>query len=94
MKCVGHVDREVAAAADETHVVDERAPGGDRSSRPKPVPHFTPAERAARGKAARSELPRSAHADWEPAPGRADPVALLEEQAPTWHRGWARRWPT
>ena len=72
-----------ATAADETHVVDERAPAGDRSSRPKPVPHFTPAERAARGKAARSELPRSAHADWEPAPGRSDPVELLEEQAQT-----------
>ena len=68
---VGELD--VATAADETHVVDERAPAGGRSSRPKPVPHFTPAERAARGKAARSELPRSAHGDWEPAPGRRRP---------------------
>ena len=47
------------------------------------MPHFTPAERAARGKAARGELPRSAHADWEPGPGRRDPVDLLEEQAQT-----------
>ena len=47
------------------------------------MPHFTPAERAARGKAARGELPRSAHADWEPAPRRRDPVDLLEEQAET-----------
>ncbi len=47
------------------------------------VEHFSPAERAARGKAARRELPRSAHAAWEPAPGRADPVDLLEEQART-----------
>ena len=64
-------------------MVDERASAGGRSSRPKPVPHFTPAERAARGKAARSELPRSAHAGWEPAPVRGDPVELLEEQAQT-----------
>jgi uncharacterized protein (DUF2252 family) len=78
-----HVDSDVATAVDETHVVDERPPMGDRSSRPKPAPHFTSAERAARGKAARSELPRSAHADWEPAPGRGDPVELLEEQART-----------
>ena len=47
------------------------------------MPHFTPAERAARGKAARGELPRSAHAVWEPAPRRPDPVDLLEEQART-----------
>jgi uncharacterized protein (DUF2252 family) len=45
--------------------------------------HPTPAERAARGKAARAEVPRSAHADWEPAPDRPDPVELLEEQART-----------
>ena len=47
------------------------------------VDHFTVAERAARGKAARAELPRSAHADWGPAPNRPDPVALLEDQAQT-----------
>ena len=45
--------------------------------------HFTAAERVARGKAARGELPRSAHAGWEPGPGRTDPVELLEEQAQT-----------
>ena len=39
------------------------------------------AERVARGKAARAEVPRSAHAAWEPAPVRASPVELLEEQA-------------
>src|SRR4249919_2757675 len=44
------------------------------------VEHFTVAERAARGKAARAEVPRSAHADWEPARHRPDPVELLEEQ--------------
>jgi uncharacterized protein (DUF2252 family) len=45
--------------------------------------HPTPAERAARGKAARAEVRRSAHADWAPAPDRPDPVELLEEQART-----------
>lgn len=47
------------------------------------VPHLTPSERAARGKAARAEVPRSSHADWEPASNRRDPVELLEEQALT-----------
>src|ERR1700754_3711450 len=41
----------------------------------------TAEERAARGKAARAEVPRSAHAAWEPAADRRDPVELLEEQA-------------
>ena len=63
-------------------MVDDRATR-ERSSRPKAVAHFTPAERAARGKAARGELPRSAHAAWEPVPRRTDPVDLLEEQAKT-----------
>jgi uncharacterized protein (DUF2252 family) len=57
--------------------------------RPKPrtafksheVPHFTPEERAARGKAERAEVPRSSHAVWEPPSNRRDPVDLLEEQA-------------
>jgi uncharacterized protein (DUF2252 family) len=49
----------------------------------EPVAHFTAAERAARGKAARVEVPRKAHASWEPPPVRADPVELLEEQAKT-----------
>ena len=45
------------------------------------VEHFTPAERAARGKAARAEVPRTFHGDWEAASHRPDPVELLEEQA-------------
>ncbi len=40
-------------------------------------------ERAATGKAARSQAPRSAHGEWEPAADRTDPVAILEEQALT-----------
>ena len=38
------------------------------------VEHFTPAERAARGKAARAEVPRRVHGEWEPPPHRPDPV--------------------
>jgi uncharacterized protein (DUF2252 family) len=44
------------------------------------VPHFTPPERAARGRSARAECPRSSHADFEIAEDR-DPVAILEAQA-------------
>jgi hypothetical protein len=51
--------------------------------RPARVEHFTVAERAARGKAARAEVPRTVHAGWEAAPIRRDPVDLLEEQAKT-----------
>ncbi len=38
-------------------------------------------ERAAAGKAARSDAPRSAHAAWEAPAGRADPIGILESQA-------------
>jgi uncharacterized protein (DUF2252 family) len=40
-------------------------------------------ERVARGKDARQSSPRSGHGRWEPAAGRPDPVALLQEQAAT-----------
>ena len=40
-------------------------------------------DRTARGRAARRDAPRSIHARWQPAPDRADPVALLEQQALT-----------
>ena len=53
------------------------------TARTRRVEHFTPAERAARGKAARAEIPRSAHAAWEPTAQRRSPVDLLEEQAQT-----------
>ncbi|WP_217552671.1 DUF2252 domain-containing protein [Streptomyces sp. GbtcB6] len=39
-----------------------------------------PADRAARGKAARKRAPRSAHAFWLPSVDRPDPVAVLERQ--------------
>ena len=41
------------------------------------------AERVARGKAARDEVPRSSHADFTPSPTRPDPVDVLEQQATT-----------
>src|SRR4051794_26734786 len=41
----------------------------------------TVADRAAHGRAARADAPRSSHADWVPAAGRFDPVDLLQEQA-------------
>ncbi len=47
------------------------------------VAHLTVAERVARGKAARAEVPRSSHGAFEPAATRPDPVALLERQAQT-----------
>jgi uncharacterized protein (DUF2252 family) len=50
---------------------------------PSAVPHFTPAERAARGRGARTDIPRSAHGKWKPRTHRPDPVTLLEEQAAT-----------
>ena len=55
-----------------------------RTARPAPrtakngaavaVPHLSVAERVARGKAARAEVPRSRHAVFEPSPDRVDPV--------------------
>ena len=45
------------------------------------VPHFSMAERAALGKAARAKVPRKVHGEWAPAGDRRDPVELLEEQA-------------
>ncbi|WP_329188758.1 DUF2252 domain-containing protein [Actinacidiphila glaucinigra] len=41
----------------------------------------SPGERAAHGKAARKRAPRSAHADYEPAADRADPVDVVAEQS-------------
>ncbi len=45
------------------------------------VPHLSLGERAARGKAARAEVPRGVHGEWLASSGRRDPVELLEEQA-------------
>src|SRR5690242_3441151 len=45
--------------------------------------YLTAAEREANGKAARGAAPRRSHAEWEPGPGRPDPIDLLEQQAET-----------
>ncbi|WP_406015737.1 DUF2252 domain-containing protein [Streptomyces sp. NBC_00984] len=42
------------------------------------APDATPEQRAARGRAARREVPRSSHADFEPS---ADPLGILEAQS-------------
>jgi uncharacterized protein (DUF2252 family) len=67
-----------------TGVADQRAaaPATTRGSRRSAkVRYLTVAERAARGKAARTEVPRRVHGEWAPAADRRDPVELLEEQA-------------
>src|SRR3954452_25384786 len=56
---------------------------GRRPARGGAVEHLTAAERAARGKAARAEVPRSSHAGWQAPSVRRDPVAIIEEQALT-----------
>ncbi|HYB30528.1 MAG TPA: DUF2252 domain-containing protein [Solirubrobacteraceae bacterium] len=53
------------------------------STRPAPVVHLTVDERIARGKAARAEVPRSRHAEYDSPADRADPIDLLEAQATT-----------
>jgi len=61
---------------------DDRGPSKGAGTAALPaVEHFTTAERVARGKAARAEVPRRAHAEWDPMGVRVDPVALLEEQS-------------
>ena len=45
------------------------------------VGRLSPAERAAKGKAARAEVPRQSHAAFDPPSNRPDPIGLLEEQA-------------
>ena len=63
----------------------KRTTAGNRGNKSESaaVRHLSVAERVARGKAARSEVPRADHAKFEPPPGRADPVKLLERQAKT-----------
>jgi uncharacterized protein (DUF2252 family) len=47
------------------------------------IEHLSTDDRRARGKEAGNRTPPSSHAGWEPAVGRPDPVALLEEQNTT-----------
>jgi uncharacterized protein (DUF2252 family) len=76
-------DRAGRSEEELPHEVAEAVPGGEVQGGETAVPHFTPAERSARGRAARADVPRSSHAAWEPAPTRRNPVDLLEEQAKT-----------
>ena len=68
----------VPAAANRTTAAVSRGPKASAA-----VAHPSVAERVARGKAARAEVPRADHAVFEPLSTRADPVALLESQAKT-----------
>src|SRR5260370_14148850 len=49
----------------------------------EPAPRLTVEERIARGRAARTRVPRASRAGFPPSPGRRDPLALLEKQAAT-----------
>src|SRR6516162_6911538 len=66
--------------------------GPPTAAPPRRVPRYqldtapgrlTPAESAAKGKAARTAAPRVSHAAFNPGADRPDPIALLEEQAKT-----------
>ncbi|MFD5646247.1 DUF2252 family protein, partial [Streptomyces anulatus] len=45
------------------------------------TPHATPSERAALGRAARRDAPRSSHAEFTASPRRPDPLTVLEAQS-------------
>jgi uncharacterized protein (DUF2252 family) len=53
----------------------------DRYQLDTEVGRLSLAERTARGKAARAEVPRASHAVFDPPSDRSDPISLLEEQA-------------
>ncbi|WP_261557130.1 DUF2252 domain-containing protein [Frankia tisae] len=70
-----------------TTVVTHPAARGSQPRRPaRTAPDQTlptPAERAARGKEARTRAPRRAHAEYDPAPDRADPIDVIDRQSRT-----------
>ncbi len=73
-----------ATARDDGPVDDVVRPRRPRArAKAGRVEHPTLAQRAARGKAARAEVPRSSHGEWEPSARRPDPVAVLAQQAQT-----------
>jgi uncharacterized protein (DUF2252 family) len=62
-------------------MMSEAVANGLHRARLEPVPAgATPADRVARGKAARARVPRDSHAAFQPAADRPDPVSLLERQ--------------
>jgi uncharacterized protein (DUF2252 family) len=71
------VDGKRATASRKAASTVRRGPSGT------PVAHLSVAERVARGKAARAEVPRASHATFEAMSTRPDPVELLERQAET-----------
>ncbi len=78
----GSAKQPVAASGADDESATPPVNGGGSSAKARAVQHFTRAERAARGKAARAEVPRSSHAEIE-FPKRRDPIAQLEDQATT-----------
>ncbi len=73
-------EAEVATPAPAAVAVPADKP---RRAPARTVAHLTPAERVARGKAARTGVSRRSHGEWEPSPARPDPIVLLEDQART-----------
>ncbi len=67
----------IEADQDSGHEIPEE---DEEVQTPRVVQHFTGAERAERGRAARAEVPRSSHAQLDATADR-DPLGLLEEQA-------------
>jgi len=70
----------------QNEVSSSTSPVDDPKSTPAEtgrVQHYTPAERAMKGKAGRSKVPRSDLAAWDPPADRPDPIDLLEAQAAT-----------
>ncbi len=55
--------------------------GSRDTSPPREIAHLSVAERSARGRAARNEVPRTRQAEVAPGTERPDPIALLEGQA-------------
>ena len=60
-------DSTMASDTDQTGTAPARRDAPPKRQSVNRVEHFTPAERAARGKATRAEVPRTSHGDWEPA---------------------------
>jgi uncharacterized protein (DUF2252 family) len=66
---------------EEAEMSTRAAQGASRRAASAAVEHLSVAERAARGRAARKQVPRSRHAELPQRPRRPDPIALLEAQA-------------
>jgi uncharacterized protein (DUF2252 family) len=78
------IPEEGTAMASLTTATDTDGPAGAATSPAGTVvPHLSVAERVARGKAARAEVPRASHAIFTPSPERPDPLVVLERQAAT-----------